>query len=399
MPEDTKIADISTEDEQSFREKVLDFLEKNCDRVGESESSLEDDPERVAECRNFQQKLFDGGLAALSYSEKFGGAGLTKKHQEIFDQVARDWRLPNGPLYISHGMCLPMLDQYGTEEQKNEFLPKLATGELRTGVGLTEPDAGTDLQGIKTKAVLDGDHYIVNGSKMWITNGRYANPLPVLVKTDTKAEPAHKGMSVLLMDQNAEGFEISKDIGKLGYKGPESCLIMFSDVKVHKSMLLGEVEGRGLQQVLSALEIGRLNIAARAVGIAQESYNQALAYSKERKAFGKEINEFQAIQLKLAELATNVQASRLLTWWSASMADQGKRVDTEAGMAKYFSSEVAIANSLDAMRIHGGMGYSTEYSIERLYRDAPLMAIGEGTNDIMKTIIAKGLVKGDVVID
>ena len=177
--------------------------------------------------------------------------------------------------------------------------PKLATGELRTGVGLTEPDAGTDLQGIKTKAVLDGDHYIVNGSKMWITNGRYANPLPVLVKTDTKAEPAHKGMSVLLMDQNAEGFEISKDIGKLGYKGPESCLIMFSDVKVHKSMLLGEVEGRGLQQVLSALEIGRLNIAARAVGIAQESYNQALAYSKERKAFGKEINEFQAVCISL----------------------------------------------------------------------------------------------------
>ena len=300
---------------------------------------------------------------------------------------------------VQGSLTMYPIHAFGTEEQKNEFLPKLATGELRTGVGLTEPDAGTDLQGIKTKAVLDGDHYIVNGSKMWITNGRYANPLPVLVKTDTKAEPAHKGMSVLLMDQNAEGFEISKDIGKLGYKGPESCLIMFSDVKVHKSMLLGEVEGRGLQQVLSALEIGRLNIAARAVGIAQESYNQALAYSKERKAFGKEINEFQAIQLKLAELATNVQASRLLTWWSASMADQGKRVDTEAGMAKYFSSEVAISNSLDAMRIHGGMGYSTEYSIERLYRDAPLMAIGEGTNDIMKTIIAKGLVKGDVIID
>ena len=382
-----------SQDQQFFRETIRSFVDKEIRPVVSELEKSGTYPDEIV------KKMKDMGLFGILIPEEYGGQNLDMVSMSIlFEEISRGWMGIAGILG-SHSLSTWMINKHGTEEQKNEFLPKLATGELRTGVGLTEPDAGTDLQGIKTKAVLDGDHYIVNGSKMWITNGRYANPLPVLVKTDTKAEPAHKGMSVLLMDQNAEGFEISKDIGKLGYKGPESCLIMFSDVKVHKSMLLGEVEGRGLQQVLSALEIGRLNIAARAVGIAQESYNQALAYSKERKAFGKEINEFQAIQLKLAELATNVQASRLLTWWSASMADQGNRVDTEAGMAKYFSSEVAIANSLDAMRIHGGMGYSTEYSIERLYRDAPLMAIGEGTNDIMKTIIAKGLVKGDVIID
>ena len=311
-----------SQDQQFFRETIRSFVDKEIRPVASELEKSGTYPDEIV------KKMKDMGLFGILIPEEYGGQNLDMVSMSIlFEEISRGWMGIAGILG-SHSLSTWMINKHGTEEQKNEFLPKLATGELRTGVGLTEPDAGTDLQGIKTKAVLDGDHYIVNGSKMWITNGRYANPLPVLVKTDTKAEPAHKGMSVLLMDQNAEGFEISKDIGKLGYKGPESCLIMFSDVKVHKSMLLGEVEGRGLQQVLSALEIGRLNIAARAVGIAQESYNQALAYSKERKAFGKEINEFQAIQLKLAELATNVQASRLLTWWSASMADQGKRVDT-----------------------------------------------------------------------
>ena len=380
-------------DQQFFRETIRSFVDKEIRPVASELEKSGTYPTEIVE------KMKSMGLFGILIPEEYGGQDIDFVSMAIlFEELSRGWMGIAG-IIGSHSLSTWMISKHGTEEQKNLYLSKLATGELRTGVGLTEPDAGTDLQGIQTKAVLEGDHYIVNGSKMWITNGRFANPLPVLVKTDTSAQPAHKGMSVLLMDQTAEGFEISKDIGKMGYKGPESCVLMFSDVKVHKSMLLGEVEGKGLQQVLSSLEIGRLNIAARAVGIAQEAYNQALSYSKERKAFGKKINEFQAIQLKLAEMATNVQASRLLTWWSASMADQGKRVDTEAGMAKYFSSEVAIANALDAMRIHGGMGYSTEYSIERLYRDAPLMAIGEGTNDIMKTIIAKGLVKGEVVID
>ncbi len=382
-----------SEDQKFFRETIRSFVDKEIRPVVSELEKSGTYPDEIV------KKMKDMGLFGILIPEEYGGQNIDMVSMAIlFEELSRGWMGIAG-IIGSHSLSTWMINKHGTEEQKNQFLPGLATGEIRTGVGLTEPDAGTDLQGIKTKAVLDGDHYIVNGSKMWITNARHANPLPVLVKTDTKADPPHKGMSVLLMDQNSEGFEISKDIGKMGYKGPESCLIMFSDVKVHKSMLLGGVEGKGLQQVLSALEIGRLNVAARAVGIAQESYNQALSYSKERKAFGKEINQFQAIQLKLAEMATNVQAARLLTWWSASMADEGKRVDAEAGMAKYYASEVAISNSLDAMRIHGGMGYSTEYSIERLYRDAPLMAIGEGTNDIMKTIIARTLVKGDLIID
>lgn len=382
-----------SEDQKFFRETIRSFVDKEIRPVVSELEKSGTYPDEIV------KKMKDMGLFGILIPEEYGGQNIDMVSMSIlFEELSRGWMGIAG-IIGSHSLSTWMINKHGTEEQKNQFLPGLATGEIRTGVGLTEPDAGTDLQGIKTKAVLDGDHYIVNGSKMWITNARHANPLPVLVKTDTKADPPHKGMSVLLMDQNSEGFEISKDIGKMGYKGPESCLIMFSDVKVHKSMLLGGVEGKGLQQVLSALEIGRLNVAARAVGIAQEAYNQALSYSKERKAFGKEINQFQAIQLKLAEMATNVQAARLLTWWSASMADEGKRVDAEAGMAKYYASEVAISNSLDAMRIHGGMGYSTEYSIERLYRDAPLMAIGEGTNDIMKTIIARTLVKGDLIID
>lgn len=382
-----------SEDQKFFRETIRSFVDKEIRPVVSELEKSGTYPDEIV------KKMKDMGLFGILIPEEYGGQNIDMVSMAIlFEELSRGWMGIAG-IIGSHSLSTWMINKHGTEEQKNQFLPGLATGEIRTGVGLTEPDAGTDLQGIKTKAVLDGDHYIVNGSKMWITNARHANPLPVLVKTDTKADPPHKGMSVLLMDQNSEGFEISKDIGKMGYKGPESCLIMFSDVKVHKSMLLGGVEGKGLQQVLSALEIGRLNVAARAVGIAQESYNQALSYSKERKAFGKEINQFQAIQLKLAEMATNVQAARLLTWWSASMADEGKRVDAEAGMAKYYASEVAISNSLDAMRIHGGMGYSTEYSIERLYRDAPLMAIGEGTNDIMKTIIARTLVKSDLIID
>jgi len=382
-----------SEDQKFFRETIRSFVDKEIRPVVSELEKSGTYPDEIV------KKMKDMGLFGILIPEEYGGQNIDMVSMAIlFEELSRGWMGIAG-IIGSHSLSTWMINKHGTEEQKNQFLPGLATGEIRTGVGLTEPDAGTDLQGIKTKAVLDGDHYIVNGSKMWITNARHANPLPVLVKTDTKADPPHKGMSVLLMDQNSEGFEISKDIGKMGYKGPESCLIMFSDVKVDKSMLLGGVEGKGLQQVLSALEIGRLNVAARAVGIAQESYNQALSYSKERKAFGKEINQFQAIQLKLAEMATNVQAARLLTWWSASMADEGKRVDAEAGMAKYYASEVAISNSLDSMRIHGGMGYSTEYSIERLYRDAPLMAIGEGTNDIMKTIIARTLIKGDLIID
>jgi alkylation response protein AidB-like acyl-CoA dehydrogenase len=295
----------------------------------------------------------------------------------------------------SHSLACWIIAHHGTEEQKRRFLPELATGERRTGIALTEPAAGTDLQGIATRAVRDGDHYIVTGTKTWITNARYANPLPVLVKTDPAATPAHRGMSLLLIEAGSDGFVVSRDLGKLGYKGPESCEVSLQDVRVPAANLVGGVEGRGLQQALSGLEIGRINVASRAVGVAAEALDQALAYARMRHAFGRPIADFQAIQLKLADMATEVNAARLLTWWAASVADRGVRADMQTGMAKLFASEVALRASLESMRIHGSYGYSTELDIERLYRDAPLMAIGEGTNDILRTVIAKGLLAAD----
>ncbi|MBY6350786.1 acyl-CoA dehydrogenase family protein [Rhodococcoides corynebacterioides] len=338
------------------------------------------------------------GLFGITTPEEYGGIDLDKvSFTLVYEELARGWMGIAG-IVGSHNLSCWMIAKHGTEEQKQSLLPKLSAGEWRTGVGLTEPGAGTDLQGIKTTAKRDGDHYVVNGAKTWITNARHANVLPVLVKTDTSATPPHKGMSLLLIDTSSEGFEVQRDMGKLGYKGTESCEITLENVRVPVDALLGGVEGRGLQQALSGLEIGRLNIAGRSVGIAQAAYDAALQYAKERTAFGQPIADFQAIQLKIADIATQLQAARLMTYWAASQADSGKRVDMEAGMAKYFASEAAITASLEAMRIHGGYGYSTEFVVERLYRDAPLMAIGEGTNDIMRTVIAKSLVAGSSVI-
>jgi alkylation response protein AidB-like acyl-CoA dehydrogenase len=338
------------------------------------------------------------GLFGLTIPEEYGGLNLDMvSFCLVYEEIARGWMGIAGILG-SHGLSAWMIAHHGTEEQKSSILPKLATGEWRTGIGLTEPGAGTDLQGIATTARLDGDHYVINGTKTWITNARHSNVLPVLVKTDPTAEPRHKGMSVMLVDATSEGFSVSKDIGKLGYKGTESCEVILDNVRVPVSALLGGVEGRGMQQVLSGLEIGRLNIAARSVGIAQAAWDAALSYSKQREAFGQPISDFQAIQLKLADIATNLQAARLLTYWAASKADSGERIEMEAGMAKYFASEAAISASMEAMRVHGGYGYSTEYVVERLYRDSILMSIGEGTNDIMKTIIAKSLISGKTSI-
>ena len=334
----------------------------------------------------------------MTIPEEYGGLGIDMvSFALVFEELARGWMGIAGILG-SHSLSCWMIAKHGTEEQKQKYLPELATGKRRTGIGLTEPGAGTDLQGIRTTAKREGDEYVINGTKMWITNARFANPLPVLVKTDPDASPAHKGMSVILVEAGTPGFTVSRDIGKLGYKGPESCEVVLDNVRVPVGNLLGGVEGRGMQQVLSGLESGRINIAARSVGIAQAAYEAALEYAKNRHAFGQPISEFQAIQLKIATIATQTQAARLMTYWAASKADAGERVDMESGMAKYFASEVAIEASLEAMRIHGGYGYSTEYVVERLYRDAPLMSIGEGTNDIMKTIISKSLVSGKTQI-
>jgi alkylation response protein AidB-like acyl-CoA dehydrogenase len=331
------------------------------------------------------------GLFGITVPERYGGLDLDKvSFTLVFEEISRGWMGIAGILG-SHSLSCWMIARHGTEDQKQRYLPDLATGRRRTGIGLTEPGAGTDLQGISTTARLDGDAYVVDGTKMWITNARHADPLPVLVKTDASAEPRHRGMSILLVDAESPGFTVTKDIAKLGYKGPESCEVVLDGVRVPRSNLLGGVEGQGMQQALSALEVGRLNIAARSVGIGQRAYEEALAYARQRTAFGQPIGQFQAIQLQLADMATNVQAARLLTYWAAAQADAGRRVDTESGMAKMFASEVALECAIAAMKVHGGYGYSTEYEVERLYRDAILMSIGEGTNDVLRTVIAKSL--------
>lgn len=338
------------------------------------------------------------GLFGLVVPEEYGGlAADTVSFALTFEEIARGWMGIAGILG-SHSVSCWMLTRHGTDEQRNRYLPGLAAGERRTGIALTEPNAGTDLQGITTTAKRDGDDYILHGTKMWITNARHADPLPVLVKTDPTASPAHRGMSILLVDADTAGFEITKDMGKLGYKGTESCEVVFDGARVPSSQLLGGVEGRGLQQALSALETGRINIAARSVGVAQRAYEEALQYSRDRMAFDHPIGDFQAVQLRLAEIASSLQAARLMTYWAASRMDDGVRMDTESGMAKIFASEAALHCATDAMRIHGGYGYSTEFEVERLYRDAPLMSIGEGTNDMLRSVVAKSLLSGKASI-
>src|SRR5260370_6186321 len=295
-----------------------------------------------------------------------------------------------------------MIGCFAADEQRRAHLRALAPGERRTGIAVHEPGAGSDQQGIKATERRhrdgDGDTYLLNGRKTWITNARHADRLPVLVKTDPAATPTHAGMSVLLVAQAPPGFEVVRDLPKLGYRGPETCEIVFEDAVVPASNLLGGQEGRGLQQVLAALEKGRINIAARAVGVAQEAYAQALRYAGQREAFGQKISGFQAVQLKLADIAMKLQAARLLTYWAASQADAGRRADLESGLAKVYASEVAYECAFTAMQVHGGYGYSKEFTVERLYRDAPLMVIGEGTNDILRTVIAESLISGRGVI-
>ncbi|MGV9599166.1 acyl-CoA dehydrogenase family protein [Streptosporangium sandarakinum] len=376
-----------TEEQRAFRETLRAFVDREIVPVA---AEWERSGRYPAEIVETMKRM---GLFGLSVPEEYGGlAADMVSFALVFEEIARGWMGVAGTIG-SHSLACSMIARYGTAEQKATYLPDLATGARRTGIALTEPGAGTDLQGITTTARREGDHYVVRGAKTWITNARHADPLPVLVKT-SRTEPAHRGMSVLLVDASAEGFTVGRDLPKLGYKGTESCEVVLDDVRVPAANLLGGVEGRGMQQVLSGLELGRINIAARAVGVAQAAYDAALDYSRQRAAFGRPIADFQAIQLKLADMATEIQAARLLTYWAATRADAGERADMEAGMAKYFASEVAIRASLESMRVHGGYGYSPEFVVERLYRDAPMMAIGEGTNDVQRMVIARALISG-----
>jgi len=385
--------DFALSDEQRlYRDTIRSFVDKEIIPVAREWEQAGRYPTEIVE------KMKGLGLFGLLVPESYGGMGADSVSFALtFEEISRGWMGIAGILG-SHSVSCWMLAHHGTEEQKRRYLPELASGARRTGIALTEPGAGTDLQGITTTARRDGDDYVVNGTKMWITNARHADPLPVLVKTDPSASPSHRGMSILLVETITPGVEVTKDIPKLGYKGTESCEVVLTDVRVPREQLLGGEEGRGMQQALSSLETGRINVASRSIGVAQRAYDEALAYAKDRQAFGHPIADFQAIQLKIAEMATQLQAARLLTYWAAAQMDAGHRMDTETGMAKVFASETALQCALDAMRIHGGYGYSQEFEVERLYRDAPLMAIGEGTNDVLRTVIARSLIAGKATI-
>ncbi|HEY7283782.1 MAG TPA: acyl-CoA dehydrogenase family protein [Actinomycetota bacterium] len=374
-----------SEEQGLFRKVIQDFVRDHIRPVAQEWERTGHYPDEIVD-------VMKGlGLFGMTIPEAFGGIEIDMVSLSIvFEEISKAWMGVAGILG-SHSLACRMIAQHGTQAQKERYLPELAAGDRRTGIALTEPDAGSDLQAITTRAVRTGDAYVVNGTKTWITNARHADPLPVLVVTDPSASPRHRGMSVLLVDAGTAGFEIGRDIGKLGYRGPESCEVVLTDVRVPAGNLLGEEEGLGFKQVMSGLETGRVNIAGRSVGIAQAAFDSALTYSRQRQAFGQPIGDFQAVQLKLADMATDIQAARLLTWWAASRLDAGRRADRESAMAKVFTSEVAIRCALESMRIHGGYGYSTEFEVERLYRDAPLMAIGEGTNDILRIVIARNL--------
>jgi alkylation response protein AidB-like acyl-CoA dehydrogenase len=332
------------------------------------------------------------GLFGATIGTSYGGLGLRcSLYSEIVERIAQVWMSLTG-IFNSHLIMAAIVERNGTESQKREFLPRFATAELRGGLALTEPDCGTDLQAIRCTAKRDGDSYIVNGTKTWISNGIHGSCFALLVKTDPTAEPRHRGMSMLLAEKGP-GFTVSRKLEKLGYKGIDSAELVFQDYRVPADRLIGGIEGLGLKHALSGLELGRINVASRGVGIAQAALDYSLSYAQLRKTFGKPIAQHQAIQLKLADMATRTEAARLLTRRAAEMYDRGARCDLEAGMAKLFATEAALENATEAMRVHGGYGYSTEFPIERLYRDAPLLVIGEGTNELQRIIIARQLVE------
>jgi alkylation response protein AidB-like acyl-CoA dehydrogenase len=337
-------------------------------------------------------QMAEMGLFGATIGQEYGGLGLpATTYAKIVARISSYWMALTG-IFNSHLIMAAAVERFGTPEQKAEWLPKFATGEIRGGLALTEPDAGTDLQSIRMTARRDGGDYVINGTKTWISNGIKGSCFALLVKTDPDAEPRYKGMSLFIAPKGP-GFSVGKKFDKLGYKAIDSAEMIFDDYRLPAANLIGGVEGEGFLQATGGLELGRINVAARGVGLAEGSLRLATEYAQLRKTFGKPIAQHQAIQLKLGEMVTRARAARLLTFDAAEAYDRGERCDMEAGMAKYFASEAAVRNSEEAMRIFGGYSYSKEYEIERYYRDALLMCIGEGTNEMQRMIIAKQWLK------
>ncbi|WP_410582186.1 acyl-CoA dehydrogenase family protein [Amycolatopsis sp. lyj-108] len=375
-----------TEEETAIVALVAEFVDREVRPVARELDHANTYPEKLID----QMKAM--GVFGLAVPEPWGETQVSAQcYALVTEELSRGWMSLAGAMG-GHTVVAKLLATYGTQEQKDTYLPKMATGEIRATMALTEPGGGSDLQALRTTARRDGDEYVVDGSKTWITNARRSQLVALLCKTDPGAEPAHKGISVLLVEKGP-GFQVSRDLPKLGYKGVESCELSFDDFRVPATALLGGVEGRGFAQMMRGLEIGRIQVACRAVGVGRAALEDSLRYAQERESFGKPIWRHQSIGDHLANMATKLEAARQLVHHAARRYDSGERADMEAGMAKLFASEAAMEIALDAVRIHGGYGYSTEFDVERYFRDAPLMIVGEGTNEIQRGVIARQLIE------
>ena len=376
---------IASEDETQMLDTIDRWLERD---VRDNVMALEQTDEYPHEMVDQMREL---GLFGATIPTEYGGLGLPAgTYAKIVTRISEVWMSLTG-IFNSHLIMSKAVERFGTEAQRERFLPRFASGEIRGGLALTEPNCGTDLQAIRTTAVRQGDNFTINGTKTWISNGIEGRCFAVLVKTAPEVQPRHRGMSLFLAEKG-NGLSVGRKLDKLGYKGIDSAELVFENYQVSADNLIGGEEGQGFYQTVGGLELGRINVAARGVGIANAALKEATSYSQVRETMGKPICEHQAIQTKLADMATRCQAARLLTEYAASAYDRGERCDMEAGMAKLFASEAAMENAQECMRIHGGYGYSTEFPVERLYRDAPLLCIGEGTNEMQRIIIARQLV-------
>ncbi|MFA5891625.1 MAG: acyl-CoA dehydrogenase family protein [Actinomycetota bacterium] len=380
-----------TEDQKMILDTVREFVEREVIPVADEMEHRDEFPDRIVE------QMKEMGLFGMMTPEEYGGLGMPLTTYALtVVELARGWMSLSGVLN-THSMATWLIKTFGTADQKQRFLPPMATGNPRAALLMSEPHAGSDVQAIRTRAVRDGDDYVINGQKMWATNGLRAGICITLVKTAI-TDPPFKGMSLFIVEkepgaERSGGVIVGKNIEKLGYKGVETTELAFDDCRVPAANLLGGEEGQGFIQNMAAIEVGRVNVAARALGVAQRAFEESIKYAQEREAFGKPIAQHQAIQFKLSEMATKIEAARLLMLQAAAIKDEGKRADLEAGMAKLFASEMCVEVAMEALRVHGGYGYSKEYTVERLYRDAPFFVIGEGTSEIQKIVIAKSLLQ------
>ncbi len=367
---------------------VRDFARRDVEPVA---SELEPDDIYPVELVDRMAEL---GLFGITIPERYGGLGLDHTtFAVIFEELAKAWMSLTGPIGTHHVMA-QIIAESGTGEQKEKWLPRMAAGELRGGLALTEPGGGSDVQALETVAKRDGDDYVLTGSKLFITNAEHGGGFAVLAKTNPQADPVHRGMSCFIVEKPTAGFSVGRKLDKLGYRGVDTSELLFEQARVPVANLVGGDEGRGFGQVMAALESGRINVAARAVGVAQAAFDASARYAQQRETFGKPIAQHQAVALTLADMGTSIQAARLLTHHAAEKKDRGERADLESGMAKYFASEMCATVTMDAMRVHGGYGYIKDLPIERYYRDAPLMILGEGTNEVLKLLIARRLLDG-----